>query len=608
MCGVFALFLNRPLVDADNELGRAGSLALAHRGPDAEGEWIDREKGVYLGHRRLTVIDLSDASNQPMERDNIVVSYNGEVYNYRSLRERLLGLGSKFSTTGDVEVLLRAWQQFGTRSLDLFDGMFAFAIWNGTKGYLASDSFGEKTLYYAETSDGIYVSSELPPLVRLIDARSANPPAQLTPFLALGYVPAPDTIYPSIKRLLPASYIEIQDGKLGVARQYWTPPIPEMGKGPLAPLSENDLDRVQEKLIESVANRLESDVPMCTFLSGGLDSVLVAAIAAKELGNRSMCLTVGFPQGRIHDESEDARAIADYLQLDHMVVNSKDDSGDVNCRYIFEMYGQPNENIAIASMHQISQVAAEQNFRVALTGMGGDELALGYQKHNFTYRNRKRYTMPETLRLACSALLLPVQSFNDKFRLFRDVFGVRDSELYLALKNLPMIHFLRQLPNFEQWADDAFGSYRGSFANTVQPIDLATTLPNSLLTSSDLASMRASLELRTPYLSRSLFELFATFDSRALLAFGQKSSLRRIAGRYIPADYIDRPKRGFAFPQDRFLRHYKCAPKIDGIRGNLSDEAWRRRDEPGWRRLAVRMVVASEFADWLGTNGRGASQ
>ena len=607
MCGVFALFLNRPLTDADIDLARRGTASLTHRGPDADGEWLDRAKGIYLGHRRLTIIDLSEASNQPMARDDSVVSYNGEIYNYRNLRERLTGLGAKFSTSGDVEVLLRAWQQYGERSLGLFDGMFAFALWDGSKAYLVNDPFGEKSLYYAETEDGIYVSSELLPLAQLVGVQADLSPERLTPYLALGYVPAPNTIYPSIKRLLPASVIEIRNGKIGASRQYWTPPVPMIRKGPLAPLSETDLDDIQDRLIESIRGRLESDVPTCTFLSGGFDSVLVAAIAAKELGNRSMCLTVGFPQGRIHDESEDARAIADCLQLDHMVVESKDDIEDVNSRYLFEMYGQPNENLSIASVHQISKVAAEQNFRVALSGIGGDELSLGYQKHYFTFRNRNRYAVPEALRLLCSAALLPVQSMNSKFKLFRDVFGVRDSELYLALKNLPLIQSMRGLPNFAQWSDQHFGHYTGSFVDAVHPIDLATTLPNSLLTSSDLASMRASVELRTPYLSRSLFELFATFDSRALLAFGQKSSLRRIAERYVPAKLIDRPKRGFAFPQDRFLRHFRSAPRIEGIPQQLSEEAWRRRDEPGWRRLAVRMVVASEFADWVGVNGQAPS-
>ena len=131
-------------------------------------------------------------------------------------------------------------------------------------------------------------------------------------------------------------------------------------------------------------------------------------------------------------------------------------------------------------------------------------------------------------------------------------------------------------------------------------------MPNSLLVSLDLASMRTSIELRTPYLNRSLFELFATFDSRALLAFGRKSSLRRIVERYVPKEFFDRPKRGFVYPQDRFLRHYMKVPVINGVKGSLADEVWRRRDEPGWRKLAVRMVLASEFENWIDQDAQNA--
>ena len=326
---------------------------------------MDREKGVYLGHRRLTVIDLSEDSNQPMTRDGLVLAYNGEIYNYRALRNRLKGLGADFKTSGDVEVLLRAWQHLGIGSLEALDGMFAFAVWDGSGAHLVGDPFGEKTLYYAETDAGLYISSELRSLADLLKTKPDLSPERLTPFLSLGYVPAPDTFYPNIKRLLPAGVAKIQNGRLGQQWQYWTPPTPEARTGVLAPLSDRELDDIHECLIDSVKGRLESDVPTCTFLSGGVDSVLVAAITSKELGRHSRCLTVGFPQGNIHDESEDATAIAKYLKLDHLVVNNRDDRENVNCRYIFDMYGQPNDNISIAPVHQIPGWAA-MNYRWAI--------------------------------------------------------------------------------------------------------------------------------------------------------------------------------------------------------------------------------------------------
>ncbi len=535
-----------------------------------------------------------------MVRDNLALTYNGEIYNYKNIRGRLQGLGANFSTTGDVEVLLRAWQQFETGCLEQLDGMFAFAVWNGAKAHLASDAFGEKTLYYAETSDGIVVSSELLPLVRLLDVQPDFSSERMMPYLSLGYLPAPETIYPSIKRLLPAGHIEIVEGRIGAQRQYWQPPLPQPRQGPLVPLSETEIDDIHERLTESIEGRLEADVPTCTFLSGGVDSVLVAAITAKELKRSSTCLTVGFPRGQIHDESEDARAIADHLGLDHLVMESDDEVEEVDSAYIIGMYGQPNDNISIAPVHQISKIAAGLDYRVALTGMGGDELSLGYQKNEFAYRNRNRYAVPEIIRLAAGAALGPIQHTNDKFRIFRDIFGVCDSQRFIALKNQPAIHLLRKLPAFAPWAEQMFGQEKRSFGESVHSIDLTITMPNSILVSLDLASMRASMELRTPYLNKSLFELFATFDSRALLAFGRKSSLQRIAERYVPSSYFDRPKRGFVYPQDRFLMHYAAPPKVDGVPKSISEKVWRMREQPGWRRLAVRMTIASEFAGWSG--------
>ena len=168
MCGIFCLFLNRPLTEANIALGRAGTRALAHRGPDGEGEWVGKASGVFLGHRRLAIIDPSPGSNQPLDLNGTVLSYNGEIYNFKELRKRLRQNGHSFRTTGDVEVLARAWKTWGEKALEWLDGMFAFVIWDGTQGHIVTDPFGEKPLYFAETRDGLYVSSEIAPLAHLL--------------------------------------------------------------------------------------------------------------------------------------------------------------------------------------------------------------------------------------------------------------------------------------------------------------------------------------------------------------------------------------------------------------------------------------------------------
>ncbi len=599
MCGVFALFLNRPLRDADLALGRAGTSALRHRGPDHGGEWYDRERGVYLGHRRLSIIDLHAASNQPMERDDIVLTYNGEIYNYAAVRKDLAARGAMFASNGDTEVLLRSWQRDGQACLSKLDGMFAFALWDGQDGWLVTDRFGEKQLFVAVTADGVYVSSELTPLVTLLRPENRIEQKALAAYMALGYIPAPATAYPAITRLTPASVVRISAGRVCEQQCYWQPSIPAIGSGPVKPLSEQDLDRLTDLLIESVKGRLEADVPTCLFLSGGVDSALVAAIAARELGCDLPCVTVSFPRGRIHNEGPFAKAIADELGLPHRMVESSEDPRDVNASVLFDLFGQLNENVTTMSAYQMAAAAAKDGFRVGLMGMGGDELFFGYQKHEFFYRNRWLFELPQTVRLTIAALVKPFEASFGKFRTYRTVFGVPDYERYLAVKNLPAIAALRMLPGFRDWAQSYYPDDSTAIAAAVAHLDVRDTMVNSQLPASDLGGMRASHEIRTPYLNYRLQEAVAEMDMRSFLAFGQKSVLRRMLRRYLPDELVDQPKRGFKFPIDRFLGQFgDVRPEIDALPTEAAAEIWRHRHEPGWQRLAVRMALLGAYERW----------
>ncbi len=598
MCGVFAFFLNRPLNDADLELGRAGTSALAHRGPDASGEWIDRAAGVYLGHRRLAIIDLTSASAQPMCRNGNVISYNGEIYNYRNLRERLKGIGEEFRSAGDVEVLMSAWDRFGLAALDMVDGMLAFALWDGEKATLAVDRFGEKQLYVAETAQGVYVSSELLPLVQLLKPSMDFSNERLTEFLALGYVRTPETAYKEIKRLPAGSTVEVLSGRLGSFKQYWCPHAPLRGKGPVRKLSESTLDLIQEKLIESVVGRLEADVPSCLFLSSGVDSALIAAIIARELGKTIPTVTVGFPGGQIHDEAEHAAEVAAYLGLPNLTVTSDDDQYEITPQYLFEIYGQPNDNVTFSSIGQMARAARDQGFKLGLTGMGGDEIFLGYSKHDFFYKRHRIYNSPEYVRLAAGRLLAPFESINSTARIFGEAFDVWDHERFLALKNLPAIRGLRTLPAFDAWARSVFTPTAAPMEEQAVEFDIRDTMVNSQLPALDFGSMQASHELRTPFLNKSIHDIVADLDCRALLAFGQKSILRSILARYLPKSMTDRPKRGFKFPVDRFLTDYRTPVELEGLPADTAITAWSRANLPGWKRLKLRSVLAREFVEW----------
>lgn len=594
MCGVFALFLRRPLTERDIALGRSGTAALAHRGPDHQGEWIDRARGVYLGHRRLSIIDLSAAGNQPMVADGCAISYNGEIYNYRAVREDLRAVGVHFRTAGDTEVLLKAWQQWRIDALNRVDAMFGFALWDGEVGWLAVDAFGEKQLYYAATADGIAVSSELAPLVRLLQLRPDLTGGLLPAVLALGYVPGPDTAYATVKRVMPGSVVRIERGVAGASHTYWTAPQADPGHGKVQPLSEAEIDRIRAALIESLQRRLESDVEPSLFLSSGVDSALIAALLQRELGRRVQCFTVSFPTGT-RDESAGAARIASALSLPHRTLVSRPAETPTPAA-ILDLFGQPAENLTVLSIRQMTAAAQSAGYRMGLTGMGGDEIFAGYNKHAFLYRHRRVLGLPSSVRRLAGLLARPLRR-STTVAGFLATAAVADHERFVAIKNVTAIAALRQLSGFDEWARRTFSS-RTPIELAVPRFDLVDTMPNIMLTAQDLGSMRSSFELRTPFLSRALVGAVAACDPRALLAFGQKSALRRILRRYVPDELMNSPKRGFVFPAEQFLANVSTPPHAAGVAPQLADAIWNNRTRVEWQYLAVRLALVAEMPAW----------
>ena len=570
---------------------------LAHRGPDNGGEWMDRANGVFLGHRRLSIIDLSAASNQPMTRANLTVSYNGEIFNYRTLRDQLHC--ERFSTAGDTEVLLASWRNFGADGLPRIDGMFAFALWDGTAGWLAVDRFSEKQLYVVENGDGVFVSSEPLPLVRLLSLRPDVSQRNISAFLALGYLPAPDTFYPGMTKLQPAQVVRVTRGVAEPPHRFWTPPYGTVGRTRPVPLTERELDRLQEALVASMERRLEADVEPCLFLSAGIDSSLIASILAKDLGRRARCITVSFPEGATRDEAADAVQIAAALKLDHEIVVNRDDPAAADCDYYLSLFGQPNDNLTTASIQQMTRCAVDRGFRLGLTGFGADELFYGYLKHSFFYRRRRFFRIPSSLRRPTAWALSAISPPHTGAQAFADLCGVADAEQLLAVKNAPTYAILRTIPGVQQWAVETFGARLLPIEYAVPRFDLENTMPNSQLSSLDLGSMRSSLELRTPFLSPDLMNVVAEFDPRSLLAFGQKSVLRRLLSRYLPRELWDRKKHGFSFPADRFLQNHAQPITVPQVPSEVVRAVWARQSQArGWRRLAVRMQMAARFQDW----------
>ena len=604
MCGIFGTFLIGDL-DADViNRARQATDALEHRGPDGRGDYIQASAGVYLGHRRLKIIDLSDQAHQPMVRDGVALSYNGEVYNFRDLRKRLEGCGYNFRSSGDTEVVLEAWRQWGPDCLLQFDGMFAFAIWDGRHGWLAVDPFSEKLLYYAETKDGIVFASELAVLAEFTQAEpdiESNIPA----FLTLGYIPSPDTIYPTIKRLQPGCLVKINRGQIVDRQCYWSPAAPANQDGDRPKFDASALDQVHEILVDNVASRLIADVPVCLFLSSGVDSSLIAAIAKKELYRDVNAITISFPKGATNDESQGAADIAKALNLHHEIITCHDDNSDISPLSLSELFGQPNGNYSVASVIQMARAATSQNYRVALTGMGGDELFFGYGKHEFAYRHRALYNLPQSVRIALGYLALLASPFMNSASIFRTYFAVSDSERIPALRLPQMIAYLKQIPGFDRWCQDCYERTKQPFEYSVAWNEMMDTMVNSQLTALDLGSMHASLELRTPFLSRKLCDFMAQWDWGDIMSGGRKWVLKDLLGRYLPPHFSASKKMGLVFPGDRFLDQFKTPPSaLPSLPQSLLNKIWSHRDEENWRTLASRTMLITHFHQEMQIAGR----
>jgi len=582
MCGIFGFWLKRPLMEGDIARGRRGTSLIGHRGPDGAGEWFDRERGLFLGHRRLAIIDVDARSDQPMVRGRNVIIYNGEVYNFSELRDQLKATGDQFTTTGDTEVLLAAWARWGEQALERFDAMFAFALVDGEELVLATDPFGEKPLYVARTCEGIWFASEPQALIASLDLAFKPDPDDVRLFLSLGFLPSPRTGFPGLEVMPPAALRRYRRNLTCSERIYWQ--VPRNAKSAASPdtMSEESVDAVAQALVESLRRRLRSDVPIGLFLSSGVDSTLVAALCARELKTPLNAYTVSFTDGL--DEAPAAAKIAAHLGLPHTVIDSREVAPyEPLPSQLVALYGVPNDNLSGLSVQQMSQLA-RSHVTVALSGAGGDELSFGYNKYQFLWRRRAMYRVP-------SFLFRPAAWLNSVLRSVPQVKQAADylagNETYrlLAVKNGGFASTIGKiaggLPSLSLSVDE--------IALASRDLDVALTLPGSYLPAIDRGSMRAALEVRTPFLSRDVFAKAAAIDARALIAAGQKSLLRKILKRYLPDNLTDFPKRGFVSPIDRYVSTLRAPPENGWGRG--VDELWAQRASPAAANILLRLDI-----------------
>ncbi len=543
---------------------------LRHRGPDASGTWHNREAG--LAHTRLSILDLSSTGAQPMEHDDVHITYNGEIYNSPELRHDLESLGLKFRGHSDTEVILQGYRAWGDQVVERLSGMFAFAIWDGKSRrlLLARDRVGIKPLFHAEHAQGLVFASE----IKAIFAHDAIIKRLNTPmvdaYLALGYVPVPNTIFAGIQSLPPAHLLVWQAGKTEV-RQYWVPPAEPVHE------CEKDeirlIDELDARLNNAVNSHLLADVEVGTFLSGGVDSSLVTAIAARQMTKPIKTFTIGFPGGG--DERRYARIVADYLGTDHHEQLVELDMVDCLPELVRRLE-QPLFDNSIFPTFLVSRMARKK-VKAVLGGDGGDEpffgyewsrwalslphlgLAISWAGWKWAYR---RGNVGKALRL-CHDI---VRSADDSYlrrvttaKAFRQWIYTPDFQARLACD--PVRDLQRALTSIR-------GSQRFALA------DLQHYLPEDVLFKVDRMSMANSLEVRVPLLDHRLLEWVLRLPTSLRFREGRgKYLLRKVAARYLPAEILAPRKQGFTIPIGRWLR----GPLADYARQVLASQSFASR-------------------------------
>jgi asparagine synthase (glutamine-hydrolysing) len=564
MCGIAGI-ISDDSAPSSADIG-AMIADIAYRGPDGVGQVCFEADGIALGHRRLSVLDLSEAGNQPMASlsGRFWVVLNGEIYNYLEIRRELEKLGYKFRSRGDTEVLLYAYEHWGAACLDRFMGMFAFAIWDRERRELfaARDRLGIKPFYYRETARGIHFASEIKSLLALRTEPQEVDISLIDAYMELGYVPGRDTLHKGIKRLLPGHTLNWRDNRTTVSR-YWDLSF----GGPREEEIAVHAGRVLELLQDSISLHLRSDVPLGVFLSGGLDSSAVVALLAPGARSGLKTFSVAYDFGADYDETPYAREIATAFSTDHHEIRvTPGQFLDFVPHYVWHM-DEPVTEAAAISLYYVSKLARE-HVVVCLSGEGSDELFAGYDfyKYNLAIEKARRLLGAGIFR-RLSGLAAKVQRFT-KLRKYLELAGMSLEERY------------RGISSYERGKKAAL--YRGSFARYAaqgnegcnafveelftrsscwDPLsrmlyfDTKTWLVDDLLIKADRMSMANSIELRVPFLDHRLVEYAAATPSRFKIhGTDTKVILKKIMEGRLPNRILRRRKMGFPTPLEIMFR------------------------------------------------------
>ncbi|HLU03414.1 MAG TPA: asparagine synthase (glutamine-hydrolyzing) [Advenella sp.] len=545
---------------------------IAHRGPDSHGFWEDADNGVAFGHVRLAIQDLSEQGHQPMASadQRFMLVFNGEIYNHPQLRQALQQDGYAHAWRGhsDTETILAGLMIWGVQeTLKRMVGMFAIAVWDRqTRNLvLARDRFGEKPLYYGYAPDGLMFASELKALMPLpgFDARLNRDAVAL--FLRHNYIPAPYSVFTQVRKLLPGTWVSLSPDQISAGawpepESYWSA-LEVARSQPRAQFARDDdaVDGLDRVLRQAIRGQLLSDVPLGAFLSGGIDSSLIASLTREETAGTLKTFSIGFTEPE-YNEAEYAAEVARHLGTDHTELYvSAQDSLDL-IPALPQMYDEPFADSSQIPTALVMRMARQQ-VTVALSGDAGDELFGGYSRYKRVQQWwGKRERVPAGLqgplragaRIAASLLSGPRA---EKFAKLEQVLGADN-----------MVAFYRQFVSY--WQDPAsvvMGATEpasafdqaplNSLLDTMMAIDTVSYLPDDILVKVDRAAMAVSLETRVPLLDHRVYEFAWSLDEKYKLRGGDsKWLLRQLLYRHVPQQMLDRPKKGFSVPMGQWLR------------------------------------------------------
>ncbi|MBI4946222.1 MAG: asparagine synthase (glutamine-hydrolyzing) [Bacteroidetes bacterium] len=576
MCGIAGIFHFDTSRSVNESLLKKMADSLAHRGPDGEGFYI--KNNIGLGHRRLSIIDLS-TGDQPMfnEDKSIAIVFNGEIYNYVELKEELKNLGYKFFTNSDTEVIIRAYETWGTDCQNKLNGMWAFALWDERKNqlFISRDRIGEKPLFYSTHDNTLLFGSEIKSILAYGIPKIPN--LELTElYLTLGYIPAPYTFYKNISKLQAGHYLIVTPNSVQ-EKKYWD--LPEIDEENMISDKKLVYETFESLLKDSVRIRMRSDVPYGAFLSGGLDSAGIVALMSEISKEKVKTFTIGFKE-KMFDERKLAAMAAEKFKTDHHEYMIEPNSFDEAIKKVMHHFDEPFGDSSALPTGKVSEIAA-QKVKMVLTGDGGDEVLSGYNSNMVEKFAEQYQKLPFFLRSRLPGMVSSAGNLfkGDNRHKIKQVaralsFSNETFSDRLMAKSWCKPELVKQIISHPEkqikladFMSDFFSKYKVKHPfYQLMFFQFKVLLPDDFLTKVDRMSMAASLETRVPFLDHRLVEFMSRVHRDIKMeGYERKSVLRNTIGKRLPPALLRAPKKGFAIPLREWFKEKSFEPKLESL-------------------------------------------